>query len=567
MKKHRNQHSKQSEHRQDSQKRELVGQAIEALEAGEDIGELDLAQTVKSLFGIIDPHTLMRKSVILGQELIEITLGNSNITPDKKDWRFKDEAWRNNPFYKRIGQSYLVFCQSLTGILNDDTDWRTQERAKFLLDIFTSTLSPTNTLLGNPAAIKKALDTGGKSLLKGLENYLADLRHNGGMPSMVNASPFIKGENIAATPGAVIFRNELLELMQYRPVTSQVRAIPMLLIPPQINKYYFTDLAPGRSMVEFSVSQGIQMFVVSWRNPSKNEGHWNLDTYVGALLEAVDVINSITRSHKVNTIGFCAGGITMSAMLARMASLGDDRINAISYAVTLLDWSVPAMIGILHSEKLIDAAKQRSKLKGLISGQDMGKLFAWFRPNELVWNYWVNNYLMGEQPPSFDILAWNADSTNLPAGLHMQFLDIFLHNHMAKPGAINVMGTPLNLGNIKADAYVTAGINDHLTPWHGCYRTTQLLGGDCTFVLSHAGHIASLVNPPGNPKATYYTGPQPGKNPDEWLDSAHQHQGSWWEHWIDWVSQRAGEEIEAPNALGNKKYPELEAAPGSYIHG
>jgi len=222
---------------------------------------------------------------------------------------------------------------------------------------------------------------------------------------------------------------------------------------------------------------------------------------------------------------------------------------------------------MLHSEKLIALSKKRSKKKGIISGQDLGKVFAWFRPNELVWNYWVNNYLMGENPPSFDILAWNADSTNLSAGLHEQFLDIFLHNSMTKPGAVEVLGTPVNLGNITADAYVTGGVTDHLTPWQGCYRTTRLLGSECTFVLSNGGHIASLVNPPGNPKASYYTGPQPGDDPDAWKHKAERKQGSWWEDWIDWVHQRAGQEKNAPKKLGNTNYPELEAAPGTYIHG
>jgi polyhydroxyalkanoate synthase len=309
------------------------------------------------------------------------------------------------------------------------------------------------------------------------------------------------------------------------------------------------------------------MYVVSWRNPQIEQGDWDLDTYVSALLEAVDAINSITGRKKINTIGFCAGGITMSALLAYMAATGDKRVNAISYAVTLLDWSTPSMMGMLHSRKIIGHARRKSKRKGIISGQDLGSVFAWFRPNELVWNYWVNNYLMGEAPPSFDILAWNADATNLPGSLHAQFLDIFMDNAMRHAGEIQVLGQPVDLGTITADAFVVGAIDDHLTPWKGCYETTQLLGGDSTFVLSNAGHIAALVNPPGNPKASYLLGPTPGDDPGAWLEKAEKQTGSWWQHWSSWTGARSGNKVDARPSLGNKRFPELEPAPGTYIHG
>lgn len=549
------------------EKIDIAALAADALEAAEDAGELDLNETWKAVRTAVSPLAVAKETVVLGAELLKIAVGASDIEPEKRDWRFKDDAWEHNGFYKRLGQSYLALCRGAKGIVNDDADWRTRERAKFALEVTTSALAPTNTLLGNPAALKKAFDTNGKSLLRGVKNFASDVRHNGGMPTMVDASPFTKGENMAATPGAVVFRNEVLELLQYAPQTDKVYAIPTLLIPPQINKYYFTDLAPGRSLVEYAVQQGVQMFVVSWRNPQQDQGDWDLDTYVGALLEANDAINSITGRRKLNLIGFCAGGITMSALLSYMAATKDTRVNAVSYAVTLLDWSTPSMMGMLHSKKLTNAAKRKSRRKGIISGQDLGSVFAWFRPNELVWNYWVNNYLMGEAPPSFDILAWNADATNLPASLHAQFIDVFMDNAMRNPGELTVLGEPADLGRITADAFVVGAIDDHLTPWKGCYETTQLLGGDSIFVLSNAGHIAALVNPPGNPKASYLTGPQPGEDPVEWLDQAEKHQGSWWEHWSGWLSKRSGNKINAPTSLGNKRFPELEPAPGTYIHG
>ena len=541
--------------------------AAEALEAAEDVGEFGINETWKSIRTAVSPLAVAKETVVLGAELVKIAVGASDIEPEKRDWRFKDDAWESNGFYKRLGQSYLAFCKGAKSIVNEDADWRTRERAKFALEVTTSALSPTNTLLGNPAALKKAFDTNGKSLLKGAKNFVSDVRHNGGMPTMVDSSPFTKGENIAATPGAVVFRNDVLELLQYAPQTEKVYAIPTLLIPPQINKYYFTDLAPGRSLVEYAVQQGVQMYVVSWRNPQNDQGDWDLDTYVSALLEAIDAINSITGRKKLNTIGFCAGGITMSALLSYMAATNDKRINAVSYAVTLLDWSTPSMMGIFHSKKLTGLARNKSKRKGIISGQDLGSVFAWFRPNELVWNYWVNNYLMGEAPPSFDILAWNADATNLPARLHAQFLNIFMDNAMKKPGEIEVLGESIDLNKVTADAFVVGAIDDHLTPWKGCYETTQLLGGDSTFVLSNAGHIAALVNPPGNPKASYLAGPEPGEDPVEWLNQAEKHEGSWWEHWSGWASRRSGNKIDAPELLGNKRFRVLDPAPGTYIHG
>lgn len=541
--------------------------AADALEAAEDVGEFDFKETWTAVRTAVSPLAVAKESVVLGAELMKIAVGASDIEPEKRDWRFKDDAWESNGIYKRLGQSYLALSKGAKRIVNDDADWKTRERAKFALEITTSALAPTNFLLGNPAALKKAFDTNGKSLLRGIKNFASDVRHNGGMPSMVDASPFKKGDNIAATPGAVVFRNDILELLQYTPQTDDVFAIPTLLIPPQINKYYFTDLAPGRSLVEYAVQQGVQMYVVSWRNPQHDQGDWDLDTYVSALLEAIDAINSITGCRKVNTIGFCAGGITMSALLSYMAATNDKRVNAISYAVTLLDWSTPSMMGMLHSKKLTNLARRKSRRKGVISGQDLASVFAWFRPNELVWNYWVNNYLMGESPPSFDILAWNADATNLPASLHAQFLDIFMNNAMKNSGELQILGEPVDLSAIMVDAFVVGAIDDHLTPWKGCYETTQLLGGDSTFVLSNAGHIAALVNPPGNPKASYLTGPEPGEDPVEWLNNSGKHAGSWWEHWSAWVGDRSGDKIDAPATPGNKRHPELSQAPGTYIHG
>ena len=305
--------------------------------------------------------------------------------------------------------------------------------------------------------------------------------------------------------------------------------------------------------------------MLSWRNPTAEQGRWDLDTYAAAVLPAIDTVRDITGSPDVNLIGFCAGGIIATTLLNHLAAAGDDRVHSMSYAVTLLDFGLRAPITAFSGRGLISFAGRRSRRKGIITSRQMGGAFTWMRPDDLVFNYWVNNYLMGEKPPAFDILAWNADGTNLPGALHNQFLDIFRDNILARPGELSVLGTPVSLETIKVPAFVTGAVADHLTPWKGCYRTTQLLSGPSTFVLSYSGHIASLVNPPGNPKAHYWTGGPPGADPDEWLAGADRQQGSWWEVWADWVSARSGERKAPPTELGSERYPVLSPAPGLYV--
>jgi polyhydroxyalkanoate synthase len=442
--------------------------------------------------------------------MTKILLGRSELEPARGDWRFKDPAWRENPAYRRLAQTYLASARALERIAESDRlDWRTAERVRMAVDLICSAAAPTNMVLGNPAAVKRTFETGGVNLLRGARNFVHDLRHNGGMPTQVDTRGLRVGENLAATPGAVVYRDDICEVIQYRPSTPTVRTRPVLMIAPQINRYYFMDLAPGRSFIEYAVSRGIQFFTISWRNPTVDQSNWNLDDYVAACLRAVDVVTAICGSDDLATLGLCAGGITAATMLSTMAAAGDDRVKAAAFGVTLLDFDVPAPIGMLRSRWLLRAARARTSQKGVLEGEELAKVFAWLRPNDLVWNYWVNNYLLGNDPPAFDILAWNSDSVRLPGGLHSQFLDIFERNILCTPGALTVLGHPVNLATIACDTYVTGALTDHLTPWQACYRTTQLVGGDSTFVLSNAGHIASLVNPPGNPKARISIGQSP----------------------------------------------------------
>ena len=376
------------------------------------------------------------------------------------------------------------------------------------------------------------------------------------------------GEDLALTPGRVVDKDEYAELLQYTPTTEDVYERPVLVVPPPIGRYYFLDLRPGRSFVEYAVCRGLQTFLLSLAQPVAGAvglGHRHL--------RPADPRRRRTRSARspgaedVNVIGFCAGGILQTAVLNKLAAMGDDRIHTASYAVTLLDFGQSAPIGAFSSARLLSFARWKSGRAGVISARAMGNAFTWMRPNDLVWNYWVNNYLMGEDPPVFDILSWNADGTNLPGRLHQQFLDIFEHNPLPTPGGMEALGEPIDLGTIKVPAYVAGAINDHLTPWKSTYRTTQLLSGDCTFALSNAGHIASLVNPPGNPKASYFTGPSRQERVADSSGSRapRSSTGSWWEHWADWVTGRSGDLVPAPRELGGGRYVAQADAPGAYV--
>jgi polyhydroxyalkanoate synthase len=502
----------------------------------------------------------------LAGDLAGIALGAAPVSPAADDWRFRDRTWTDHPFYRRLGQAYAASCAVADETLDDlARSGRASPAARFLLTIAESASAPTNTLLGNPAAMKRMYETGGMSLLRGMRNFAGDVRHNGGMPSTVDRSVYQVGRDFAITPGAVVDRDPYAEVIQYTPGTEQVQARPVLIVPPPIGRYYFLDLRPGRSMVEYAIGRGLQTFMLSWRNPTREQADWDLDTYARRVLTAIEAVREVTGAPDIDVIGFCAGGILTTMALNHLAAVGQAPVHSVSYAVTLLDWGQEVPVKAFSASRLLALARWNSARAGVISARDMGGAFTWMRPDDLVWKSWVNNYLMGDKPPAFDILAWNADGTNLPAALHAQFLDIFEHNPLATPGRLTCLGTPVDLRTITLPAYVTGGVTDHLTPWTSCYRTTQLLAGPSTFVLSNAGHIQSLVNPPGNPKAVFYTGAEPGPDPQAWLDEADEHTGTWWTHWADWIiAQSSGARL-APSRLGSAQHPPLEEAPGCYV--
>jgi polyhydroxyalkanoate synthase subunit PhaC len=540
-----------------------------AVDGAEPLGTVRLGDVGRSIW-----KTARRSRGSLGRaaglaaEAARITVGRSTIAPDRKDWRFADATWQDNRLYRRVMQYYLAWAESMEAMVSSaNLDWRAEERARFFMGMAVSAAAPTNTFLGNPAALKRAIETGGGSLVSGLRNFIDDQRHNGGMPAQVRRDAFVIGKDLAASPGAVIYRDEVCEVLQFAPSTPEVHIRPLVVIPPQINKYYFMDLAPGRSFIEYTVSRGITCFLISWRNPDGRHADWDFDTYAAAALRAIDVARDTAHSDDVNVIGMCAGGILTATVLNYLAHAGDERVATATLGVTLLDFSVPTTVGLFNTAPLMATARGRSQMRRGLDGRSLGSVFSWLRPNELVWNYWVNNYLLGKQPPVFDILAWNSDPTNLPAALHRQFLAVFQDNTLVNPGAFTVLGTPVDLGKVTVETYVTGAVADHLTPWKGCYRSTQLLGGQSTFVLSYSGHIASLVNPPGNPKAHFFTGPEPEPDPDAWQAKAQKVAGTWWEHWADWAIQRAGDTRRAPTSLGSRKFRVIEPAPGAYVRG
>ncbi len=502
-------------------------------------------------------------------EAAGIIRGNSELVPDRGDRRFVDAAWSQNPLYRRSLQFWLAAKAGITECLDDiEMDKTARARALLLSDIVLDSLAPTNTLIGNPAALKQMFDTGGLSLLQGARNAYEDFISGNWLPAQVDSRNFEVGNNLASTEGAVVFRNDMLEVIQYAPLSKQVHEIPLLIIPPQINKNYVLDLTPDKSLVRYLLKQGFRVFCISWFNPGPAQEHWGLDDYVNAVIGASDVVMTITRQKKLNVMGACSGGITLSTTLSHLAVLGDNRINSCTLLVCVLDpRPEDTEVGALVTDTSIEFARSRSAKKGILSGKDLSTTFAWMRPNDLIWNYFVNNYLMGNNPPAFDILHWNNDVTNLPANLHSDFLDFFKNSPFAHAGEYSFMGKSLDLSRVKQDIFMVAGLTDHITPWKACYRSIDMFGGDVTFTLSNSGHIQALINPPGNPRSRYMSCNVRTRSAEEWLENAEQYQGTWWEMWSGWLTERSGLPRGAPRKLGNAKYPVLDKAPGLYVFG
>jgi polyhydroxyalkanoate synthase len=501
-------------------------------------------------------------------ELARIAVGTSQVQPSRRDRRFADPGWAGNPLLRRAMQAYLAAAGTAEGVVADaGLDWADSERVGFGVTNLIDALAPSNNPLLNPAALKAAIDTGGGSALSGLRHFVADMAAAPRVPSMVEPDAFEVGVDLAVTPGSVILRTPVFELIQYRPATAAVRQVPLLIVPPTINKFYVMDLAPGRSLAEYLTGSGLQVFMISWRNPDARHATWDFNTYGQAVLDAMDAAARITGGEQTALMGACSGGIISAMVAAHLAHTGQqDRLAAFTLVVTVLDEAQAGLAGAVIDERTVRLASAASRARGYLDGRSLAEVFAWLRPNDLIWNYWVNNYLLGRKPPPFDILFWNADTTRMTAGLHRDFLQLGATNALVRPGGVTMLGSPVDLALIDRDSYLVAGITDHICPWQSCYRSTQLLGGRNRFVLSTSGHVAAMVNPPGNEKARYQVAKDCPEDPQEWLRRAKTGHGSWWPDYAGWLAERCGEEKAAPDEPGGGGMMPICDAPGTYVY-
>lgn len=489
------------------------------------------------------------------------------LPPATKDKRFADRTWEDNAAFFATAQAYRLWARlvdDLLALAELEEPWN--GKATFAMRALVDALAPTNFFATNPAALKRAFETGGVSLLRGARNFMTDLTTNGGLPRKVDRSAFTVGKNIAATPGKVVFRNDLMELIQYSPQTQTTYEIPLLFSPPWINKYYIMDLAPGRSFAEWAVQHGHTVFQISYRNPDATMGHVRLDDYLlDGPRTALDVINDITGAEKVNMVGLCLGGSLTAMLLAYMGAKGDNRVNSATFLNTLVDFSEPGGLGTFSDPDSVARIEVKMAKRGFLDSNEMSRTFDFMRANDLIWSYVASSWLMGEDPPAFDILAWNEDGTRMPAAMHSFYLRAcYIENQLAR-GVMTLADTPLDLGAVKADAYVLSAKEDHIAPWTSAYKLTQLLPGNSRFTLSSSGHIAGIVNPP-SPKAMYWANSENPPDPKAWLAAATEHKRSWWEDWTAWIAERAGKKRDAP-ALGSSKHPPVDDAPGKYVFG
>ena len=490
------------------------------------------------------------------------------IPTSEPDARFSDPAWESNPGFYGLRQCYLLWSRTMRELATATTDDALGGKAEFAVGQLVDALAPTNFLLGNPSALKRAFDTGGASAARGVTRFLDDVATHGGWPRQVDTSKLTIGDELAATPGKVVHRNRLMELIQYEPRTETVYELPILLSPPWINKYYVMDLAPGKSFAEWALDQGHTVFCISYRNPDESFREIGFEDYLReGPLEALDVVQEITGAKQVNVVALCLGATLAAVMLAELARTkrGRDRIRSTTLLNALVDFSEPGPLGNFVDPATVARLEHRMAKRGYLEASEMAGTFNLLRANDLIWRYVASSWLMGEDPPSFDILQWNEDATRMPARMHSEYLRwMYLENRLAE-GTLEIGGRKVSLARSPVDLYVLSAREDHITPWRGCYRTTQLTGGPSRFVLTSSGHIAGIVNPPG-PKRKHWVNDQLPVDPDEWLAGAAEQQGSWWEDWARWAAERGGERREPP-PTGSEAHPPLEDAPGSYVRG
>ena len=488
------------------------------------------------------------------------------VGPDRGDRRFNAAEWRDNPAYSLLKQGYLLNSRLIADVVEAaDLDETTKHKLRFYARQFVDAMSPANFAATNPDVLKLALETRGESLKAGFANLLTDMR-KGGL-SITDESAFEVGKNVAVSEGAVVFENELFQLIQYAPLTEQVASRPLVIVPPCINKFYILDLQPENSFVRFAAEQGQTVLLVSWRNPDASGGHLSWDDYVeqGAM-KAIAVSREVSGAEQVNAVGWCVGGTILATALALLRARGDASVASMTLLTAMLDFREPGDLGVFIDEQGVSAREKAIGRGGIYPGAELGFVFQTLRANDLIWPNVINNYLKGKSPEAFDLLYWNADSTNLPGPMYAWYLrNMYLENNLIVPGKLTVCGAKVDLGHIDIPSYVLATQEDHIVPWRSAYRSTQLVGGKSQFVLGASGHIAGVINPASKNKRSYWTGGNLGEDADKWLASAEAMPGSWWTHWIKWLAPKAGKAVDARRKLGSKKFPGIEPAPGRYV--
>jgi polyhydroxyalkanoate synthase len=529
-----------------------------------------------------DPASLLDAQVRFWQDYAQLWASTARralgedaeavIQPATGDRRFKDEDWDSSPVFDFIKQSYLLASRYVNDCAASaqGLDEKTAGKLDFYTRQYVDALAPTNFASTNPAVVRETVESGGENLLRGLEHLLEDLERGKGQLriKMTDYDQFELGENVAVTPGKVVFQNELMQLIQYAPTTGTVYRRPLLIIPPWINKYYILDLRPKNSFIRWAVEQGHTVFVISWVNPDERLAEKRFDDYMyEGPLAALDAIEKATGERSVKAIGYCLGGTLLSATLAYMVAKGDKRIRCATFFTTMVDFAEPGELGVFIDEQQLDAIDEEMAAKGYMDGALMAEAFNLLRANDLIWSFVVNNYLLGKEPFPFDLLYWNSDSTRMPRAMHSFYLrKMYLENQLCKPGGLCIGGEPVDLGKVKVPAYVLATREDHIAPWKSAYAITALLGGKVRFVLGASGHIAGVINPPAANKYGYWSHdtPTPDTDADGWLQQADHREGSWWTDWDGWVSAHNGKKVKARKP-GDGGLEVLEDAPGSYV--
>jgi polyhydroxyalkanoate synthase len=514
------------------------------------------------------PASVRRRVVELGTELARIGAGTSSMAPALSDRRFTDRAWSESWLHRRLLQSYLALHGTVDGLIDDaELDWRTERLIRFMLGNTLDALAPTNFPFTNPTVLKEIVDRGGANFVKGARQFVRDVSKRR-LPAMVDTDSFDVGGNLAVTPGAVVLRTDVFELLQYKPRTAEVYETPLLVVPPTINKYYVLDLAPERSFVEFLVSRGHQVFMVSWRNPDHQQGHFDFDTYAAAILQARAAASEISRHNATHLVAACSGGIIAAGTAGHLAAskrLGE--LASLTLLVAALDQARAGTAAAFATKELAAASVARSARRGYLEGQALARGFAWLRPNDLIWRHVVNNYLLGKDPPALDILYWNEDTVHLAAGLHRDFVELALDNGLTRPGGFSVLGDGIDLRRVDLATYIVAGASDHIVPWPNAYRTTQLLAGERRFVLSSGGHVQAMVNPASSAgRSSFQIADDHPPDAEKWQQQAVTRPGSWWTDYVDWLAGRSGERKAAPRKLGSATYRAHAKAPGTYVH-